>query len=195
LDPTTADALEVERGDTAAFRRIVDRTQGRLVRLALRIVGDQDEAEDAVQESYVKAHEALSSGRFDHRCSAETWLYRIVTRTAIDAARKTARSRRLSLALQAPGPGTSAEARFELSELSGWLEELPKDQHAVLLLKAVEGFSSKEIAEILECSEGAVEQRLVRARAALRCRAEGSGPRANRELLDLFTGGAAHVPA
>lgn len=62
----------------------------------------------------------------------------------------------------------SAEAKLALSELSEWLGELPREQQAALVLKSVEGFSSAEAAEILECSEGAVEQRLVRARATLR---------------------------
>jgi RNA polymerase sigma-70 factor, ECF subfamily len=53
------------------------------------------------------------------------------------------------------------------------MSDLPPDQRAALVLKAVEGMTSPEIAEILQCSEGAVEQRLVRARAALRKRSEG----------------------
>jgi RNA polymerase sigma-70 factor (ECF subfamily) len=69
---------------------------------------------------------------------------------------------------------TSAEARLALTELADWLKDLPPDQHAVLVLKAVEGRSSAEVAEILGCSEGAVEQRLVRARATLRQRRDES---------------------
>jgi RNA polymerase sigma-70 factor (ECF subfamily) len=65
---------------------------------------------------------------------------------------------------------STAEGRLALTELSGWLGDLPSDQQAALVLKAVEGRESAEIAEILGCSEGAVEQRLVRARATLRQR-------------------------
>jgi RNA polymerase sigma-70 factor (ECF subfamily) len=62
----------------------------------------------------------------------------------------------------------SAEAHLALVELSELCADLPDEQRVALVLKAVEGFTSRETAEILEISEGAVEQRLVRARAALR---------------------------
>jgi RNA polymerase sigma-70 factor (ECF subfamily) len=181
--------------DALEFRHIVERTQARLVRLALRILADQDEAEDAVQESYVKAHDALSRGRFDGRSSIETWLYRIVTRTAIDAARRRARAPRRLPEGDLASDATELETRLALRELSAWLSELPADQHAALLLKAVEGFSSAEIAEILECSEGAVEQRLVRARATLRRRAANDGASAPNGLFAMLTEGARRVPA
>jgi RNA polymerase sigma-70 factor, ECF subfamily len=194
LHPLEAEAALVARGNSEAFRRIVECTQYRLVRLALRILGDQDEAEDAVQESYVKAHDALVRGRFDGRASVETWLFRIVTRTAIDAARRRERAHRLPATLEPAADGSTVEAQLALRELSAWLVELPKEQHAALLLKAVEGFSSAEVAEILECSEGAVEQRLVRARATLRGRAASEEPAASPDLLAMLTGGE-RVPA
>jgi len=67
-----------------------------------------------------------------------------------------------------------AEARIALTELADWLEALPSEQHAAIVLKCVEGLSSAEVATTLGCSEGAVEQRLVRARAALRRRSAGA---------------------
>jgi RNA polymerase sigma-70 factor (ECF subfamily) len=62
----------------------------------------------------------------------------------------------------------SAEARVALSEIADWLGELPPEQRAALTLTALEGLSATEVAEILGISEGAVEQRLVRARTTLR---------------------------
>jgi RNA polymerase sigma-70 factor (ECF subfamily) len=128
-----------------------------------------------VQEAYVKAYRSLQDGQFDRRAKVETWLYRIVVNASIDARRK--RARRVPSAdveqddVATPDEGEpSAEARMALKELSDWLGDLPVDQQAVLVLKAVEGRESSEIAEILGCSEGAVEQRLVRARVALRQR-------------------------
>jgi RNA polymerase sigma-70 factor (ECF subfamily) len=166
-------AARVATGDSAAFQIIVSGTSDRLVRLAARLMGNVSDAEDVVQEAYLKAYRALTASEFDARSSVTTWLYSIVTRSAIDALRSNKRRKRTaSEALPEPafdGLG-QAEARLAVAELGTLLEGLPADQRAALVLKSVEGLSTPEIARILECSEGAVEQRLVRARAALRAR-------------------------
>lgn len=171
------DALEqaVDRvlaGDTSAFQRIVDATNVRLVRLGARIMGNQADAEDVVQEAYVKAFRALKAGEFDRRSSTATWLYRIVVNSALDAKRSRARRAEQSDLQIDPGwdGAAFAEARLALSELDEWLDALPPDQRAALVLQSLEGMNNTEIAEVMGVSEGAVEQRLVRARAALRQR-------------------------
>jgi RNA polymerase sigma-70 factor (ECF subfamily) len=160
-------------GDASAFQALVDATSARLVRLSARMLGNVADAEDVVQEAYVKAYQALLAGGFDRRAKVETWLYRIVVNATIDAKRKL-RMKNVELTddVAVEGGGwdgaASAETRLALKELASWLGELPAEQQAVMVLKVVEGMSSAEIAEVLECSEGAVEQRLVRARNALR---------------------------
>lgn len=164
----------VRSGDSAAFQRIVEATSTRLVRLAARMLGSIDDAEDVVQEAYVKAHRTLLAGEFDGRSNVSTWLYRIVTNQAIDALRGRARRPRPTDTADEVISGlASAEQQLALAEISDWLSELPSDQRAALILKSVEGLTSPEIAEVLQCSEGAVEQRLVRARATLRKRSQG----------------------
>jgi RNA polymerase sigma-70 factor (ECF subfamily) len=124
-----------------------------------------------VQEAYVKAYRALAAGQFDRRSSVKTWLYRIVTHATIDAARTRARRPESSdtAAIESCWAGPEqADARLALAELDDLIADLPPDQRAAITLKAVEGCSSAEVAEILECSEGAVEQLLVRARHTLR---------------------------
>jgi RNA polymerase sigma-70 factor (ECF subfamily) len=163
----------VRSGDSAAFQRIVEATSSKLVRLAARMLGNVVDAEDVVQEAYVKAYRALLAGEFDHRANVMTWLYRIVTNQTIDAMRSRGRRHKpTDTADETASDLASAEQKFALAELSDWMSELPPDQRAALVLKAVEGLTSPEIAEILECSEGAVEQRLVRARTTLRRRSE-----------------------
>ncbi len=164
-------AARVATGDSAAFQIIVAATSDRLVRLAARLLGNISDAEDVVQEAYVKAFRALLADQFDGRSSVPTWLYRIVTRTAIDALRSNKRRKpHESPSEPSFDGGAQAEARLALAELVGLLETLPEDQRVAIVLKSVEGLSTPEIAKILDCSEGAVEQRLVRARAALRAR-------------------------
>jgi RNA polymerase sigma-70 factor (ECF subfamily) len=167
-------AQRVRSGDAAAFGRIVDATNARLVRLAARMLGNVVDAEDVVQEAYVKAYRALATGEFDGRANVSTWLYRIVTNQAIDAMRGRARRPKpTDTADESTSDLASAEQKMALAELADFMSELPPEQRAALVLKAVEGMTSPEIAEVLQCSEGAVEQRLVRARAALRKRSEG----------------------
>jgi len=170
LDDLDEAVRRVVRGDTDAFRRIVDATSEGLVRLGARIVGSLSEAEDVVQDSYVKAYQALTSGRFERRSSVTTWLRHIVTNTAIDSLRS--RSRRPvpsdTIADSGWDGEAGAEAHMALAELNALLGALPPDQRAAVVLQSVEGHAVSEIAVILGCSEGAVEQRLVRARATLR---------------------------
>lgn len=172
-------ATRVAEGDRAAFRIIVEHTSRRLYALAARLTGSTAEGEDVVQEAYIRAYRALAGGSFDGRSSVSTWLYRITTNAAIDALRK-----RTIRSVDAPKKAeteasfdgaVSTEARLALKELDRWLAELPVEQRAAVVLKHVEGRTSREIAEILGCSEGSVEQRLVRAKATLRQRRNGDG--------------------
>jgi len=163
-------------GDRSAFQQIVDATSQKLVRLGARIMGNQADAEDVVQEAYVKAYRALTAGEFDRRASVNTWLYRIVVNGAIDA--KRSRTRRAESSDEQVDPGwdgaARAEARLALSELDDWLQALPAEQRAALVLQSMEGLNNTEIAQVMGVSEGAVEQRLVRARATLRQKREQS---------------------
>ena len=157
----------IQAGEAGAFRWLVEALGPRLVRVAARLVGDVQLAEDVVQESFLKAYRAMTGGRFEERARVDTWLYRIVINGALDVRR---RHRRVAPAAVAPEPAAAPylEAHLALRELAAWLEELPAAQRAALVLSALEGLSQQEIATIQGCSEGAVEQRLVRARAALR---------------------------
>ena len=170
-------ALRVQQGDIQAFGDIVRQTSAQLVRVAARVIGDLAEAEDVVQESYINAYQALTQGQFDARAHLLTWLRRIVTNRAIDAIRS--RRRRPSLddsKIEAGGEGAVyAESRMALIEMQDWMNALVPEQRAALVLSVLEGLSNAEIAQIMGSSEGAVEQRLVRARVALRQRIQKDG--------------------
>lgn len=163
------------RGDRAAFRDIVATTSRRLYRLAVRMTGDGTDAEDVLQEAYLRAHQALCDGGWDRRARVETWLYRIVVNTALNARRDRGRRRR-ALADGASVDGMAGAARpaqetsVAVAQLMALVRELPAGERAALVLKELEGMTASEIGEVLGCSEGAVEQRLVRARSALRAR-------------------------
>jgi RNA polymerase sigma-70 factor (ECF subfamily) len=160
----------VARGDAAAFRQIVDHTRAPMYRLAARLLGNFPDAEDALQDAYVNVYRGLAAGRYDGRSKLETWIYRIVSNTCLDALRKRrVRSTQPEREARFDGPVTT-EARVALRELDEMLAGLSPQDRAAIVLVVVEGFTVREAAETLECSEGAVEQRLVRARNALRAK-------------------------
>lgn len=185
LDPPTLRSAcqRVQAGDRAAFAIIVQHTSTSLLRLAARILGDEFEAQDVLQDSYLRALDALLLGRFEERAEVKTWLYRIVTNAALDALRAKRRRGQRSeslasphlasaLAAQAESSLGRLEARAALKELAEWLRELPEAQRVAIVLKELEGLAVNEIAALLEVSVGAAEQLLVRARAALRSRSK-----------------------
>lgn len=175
-------------GDARAFEQIMRRYNQRLYRLAVSLLGDPAEAEDALQESYVRAFFRLSG--FARRSGVGAWLAQIVRNEAIDRLR--ARSSRASaLALEAELPqdgeaGFLAEeeaeakdgiwwnpeasvARGELREaLESAIGALPPAFRAVFMLREVEGLSIAETAEYLDIPAATVKTRDHRARALLR---------------------------
>src|ERR1700690_3313480 len=88
-------------GDTGAFRGLVDRHSRALFRLAFRMTGNAQDAEDVVQESFFRAYRQL--GRFDERASFGTWMYRIATNCSLDLVRLRKRRNQSPVAAEEPG--------------------------------------------------------------------------------------------
>lgn len=178
-DPGPADAelvAAVLGGDARAFEPLMRRHNQRLYRLARSIVGEASEAEDVVQETYVRAWTNLAS--WEGRATLSTWLCRI----AVHEALARLRTRRRFAALPYPEevvmdagtarPAQDPERSTSNSELRRTLETavdaLPESLRAVFALRDVEGLSTAETAEALGLSVANVKVRLHRARAALR---------------------------
>lgn len=169
-------------GDHEAFRVLVERYQNRAYGLALRVMRDEEQAKDVVQEAFLKAYRSLD--RFEGRSSFYTWLYRIVMNLCLDAKRRQPAGRQVEwdeeYAHEVPvGTGLDAvdPARQDAAGPAGELEraelraavgrainELPDDARQTLLLREVEGLSYLEIAEIMEVPKGTVMSRLHHAR-------------------------------
>lgn len=173
--PTDADLLARHvSGDTEAFGEIVRRHRDRLWAVALRTLGDREEAADAVQDALVSAYR--SAHTFKGRSAVTTWLHRITVNACIDRARKAA-SRRTSLTddteklEQLLEPQESAAVPAERSDLqrqlAGALSELPTDQRAALVLVDMQGYPVAEAARILGVPPGTVKSRCARGRAKL----------------------------
>ncbi len=165
--PSGGPPLVISQGE---FHALIDRTSKRLFRLAARLSGSELDAQDILQESYLRAYRALAGKGFDPKATLDTWLYSVVTNVALNWVRDRQRvqAREGHLAPAAESTGGAAEARVALRELSKVLDLLPPEQRVALVLKEIEGLSAKEVAGVLGISEGAVEQRLVRARETIR---------------------------
>lgn len=170
------DLKSAAEGDEEAFASIVERHQGRLLRLCERMLSDREEARDAVQEVFLKAYRKASS--YSARGQLYTLLYRIAVNHCLNQLRrrKIVRFLRLSadpemLDFDVPDEGPGQERRLvasrRWSQTRRWLDELPVSQRAVLVLARFEGLSYKEIALQLGITVGAVESRLFRAMRTL----------------------------
>lgn len=155
------------RGDTAAFEELVRRHSHQTYRLAFRLLGDPQAAEDATQDAFLAAWNALPTFRGDSAFS--TWLHRITTNTCLSARRRRRQESPLPDTIESstPGPDTTAEGRDAMVALRLALSTLTDQQHAVWVLRELEDLSYAEIAVRLDITEASVKSRLNRARGRL----------------------------
>jgi RNA polymerase sigma-70 factor (ECF subfamily) len=161
------------------FAEVFREYRGPIYNYLLRMTQNQAEAEDLTQETFVRAHRSLSA--FRGEASLSTWLYRIATNLSFDHfRRRTTRQAGSALPLEkidfdrdrdcdAPASPEQVAARSEMSAcVQAFVQRLPPDYRAVLVLKDVQGLKNREIAEVLDCSLATVKIRLHRARTKLR---------------------------
>ena len=204
-----ADGLAAARaGDEDAFRAIVDAYRGELHAHCYRMLGSLDDAEDALQETFLRAWRGL--GGFAGRSSVRTWLYRIATNVCLEARRPgrslpsgSGRPADLNAdpgaplaesvwvepypddAFALPDGYAAPDARYEQREavelaFVAALQHLSGNQRAVLILREVLGFSAQEVSESLDTSVASVNSALQRARKAI---AERLPDRSQQEVL------------
>ena len=168
----------VREGDSEAFREIVERYHKRVYSIACGILQDREKALDAAQEVFIKVFRSIESFRSDS--SLYTWLYRITINVCIDLQRKSKRTSFVLFSEAQNEDDKTGPERFEEKNSPNPQEELLKkelkavtnkailslspEHRAVIILREIEGFSYKEIARVLNCSEGTVMSRLHYAR-------------------------------
>ncbi len=168
-DPDSELVARILDGDKAAFETLVELYHPRIFRLTRGIIGDYQRSEDVCQDIFVNVFLKLSS--FGFRSKFSTWMYRVAVNAALKARGKAARLETASLEEAGGGPAREDGAARELEghDLVGkLLRPLPAHLRATVLLKEKEGLTYREIAKVLGCSPGAVEQRLHRAFTLLR---------------------------
>ncbi|MDQ1656907.1 MAG: polymerase sigma-70 factor, subfamily [Cryptosporangiaceae bacterium] len=156
-------------GDPEAFGLIVARHRDRLWAVALRTLGDREDAADAVQDALISAYRA--AGNFRGEAAVTTWLHRIVVNACLDRARS--RKSRQTVPLPETGPNEPAEPGDPMEQrdtalaVHRALADLPDDQRAALVLVDLQGHSVADTAQILGVAEGTIKSRCARGRARL----------------------------
>ena len=187
----SAEALELEAlvrrtlaGDTAAFERIVQRHERRVMNVSLRMLRGLDDAQDATQEVFLRAFKYLH--RLDVRKPIEPWLMRMTVNVCRDVARKRVRRHPTFSEIPACDADPKDESRDPFSGFAWeqqrqmlWraLDTLPEKERMAVILRDVEGFTTAEVADILGSSEGTVRSQICRGRLRI------------KEAMDRMTGG------
>ncbi len=178
------DELEALRsGEQKAFEALVRRQGPRLLAVARRILRHEEDARDAVQEAFLSVHRKLP--QFESRSKLSSWIHQILVNAALMKLRSRRRKPEEPLEIGEPkydsvgfhdGPRRAntltPEQLYQRSETADLVREamleLPDSYRTVLLLRDIEGFDTKETADLLETTEGNVKVRLHRARSALK---------------------------
>lgn len=170
----------VQRGDKKAFELLVSKYQRKLLRLVSRLVHDQAEAEDVVQEAFIKAYRAMANFRGDS--AFYTWLYRIGINTAknylVTQRRRAPTSTDADIEeaetfVDADGlrdintPESMLATKQIAATVNSAMASLPEELRNAITLREIEGLSYDEIAEAMACPIGTVRSRIFRAREAI----------------------------
>lgn len=149
----------LKAGDERAYEELVTEYRERVYRVAWRVLRDDDAAEDAAQEAFIRVFRHID--RFEGRSSIYTWIYRITVNIALNKLKRDRFRRMVPLGdiVHRDRRASSNPARLAISSevaerIDAAVQTLPEKQRAVFVLKFYEELSHAEIAEVLGCSEG-----------------------------------------
>jgi RNA polymerase sigma-70 factor (ECF subfamily) len=183
VDDEATLVAQLRAGDEAAFEQVVRAYGGRLLAVARRIVGTEEDARDVVQDAFLNAFKSLD--RFEGNAKLSTWLHRIVVNAALMKLRT--RKRKPEQSIETLLPSYMDDGHFE-ERFKSWdepidkimeraenreivrkqIDNLPEGYRTVLVLRDIEGLDTEETANVLGLSVNATKIRLHRARQALR---------------------------
>jgi RNA polymerase sigma-70 factor (ECF subfamily) len=180
VDPTLVKACQ--RGEPGALDELIRATYADVYALCRRMLADPDEAADATQEVFVRVMRSVLGFRGD--AAFGTWLHRVTVNVCLTMLRKRSKARATGMVaggtpFALPGddvdvvsldqsPAEAAETADLLNRSEAALARLPEDARAVVVLRDIEGLSTKEVADLLGVTENVVKVRLHRAHARLR---------------------------
>jgi RNA polymerase sigma-70 factor, ECF subfamily len=165
-------------GEENAFRVLVQRHQGYVYALAFRLVCDENDAEDIVQDTFIRVWRHLSS--YDPRVRFTTWIYTIAVNLAYDRLKARKRRHWMIPLASAEEDASAGEDRVDeritnrdlARRIKEFADHLPVKQRLVFLLRDIQDFTVKEVAQTLEMSQNAVKANLCYARRSIRKKME-----------------------
>jgi len=152
-----------QRSDMKAYKLIYERYKQPLLHTSLQMLGQLEDAEDAVQLTFIKLYRGIKNFRFESKFSS--YLFRILMNVCFDMLKKSKRMRMQSLEGYDPGYISKSE---EMVGVKAAIAKLPKQMRACFVLFIIEEFKQHEIAGILNISEGGVKSNIFRAKVQLR---------------------------
>ena len=164
------------KGDVQAFEELMQSHESRIYAIALRMMGNREDAQDCAQEAMVRIYRAM--GSFKGQSALATWIYRITMNTCLDELRRR-KARKVtsldSLVDNGWSPTDTGDTPEEhglrvekQNALNQAIQSLPDDMRAAIILRDVKGYSYDEIASILDANVGTIKSRISRGREKLR---------------------------
>lgn len=165
-----------QKGDAEAFEELMVAQESRMYAIALRMMGNREDAQDCAQEAMVRIYRAM--GSFKGQSSLATWIYRITMNTCLDELRRR-KVRKVTSLDTLVESGWSPTDKGETPEeyglrsekqtvLNDAIQSLPDDMRAAIVLRDIKGYTYDEIADILNANVGTIKSRISRGRERLR---------------------------
>jgi RNA polymerase sigma-70 factor (ECF subfamily) len=172
---------KARQGDAEAFEKLIEAYQKKVFNIALRMLGNYDDACDIAQEVFIRAFRSIKD--FREQALFSTWIYKIATNACLDELRR--RKNRVFISIDEevkleegdlkrqieddkPSPDIEVEQNEMREEINKAISELSEEHRVVIVLRDIQGFTYEEIAKITKCPEGTVKSRINRARQALK---------------------------
>lgn len=172
---------KAKKGDVEAFEILVEKYQKKVFNIALRMLGNYDDASELAQEAFIKIYKSINS--FKQESSFSTWIYRIATNVCLDELRRR-KNRNIAyideeiqtedgeIRRELMDNSMSPEAVAELNEMrqavNNAIMSLSEEHRIVVVMRDIHGMSYEEISKITNCPEGTVKSRINRARISLK---------------------------
>ena len=181
-----------QEGDREAFRKLFEENKNLIFSLAYRYAKNMEDAEDILQETFIKAYHSLHTFHLQNNSTFSSWIYRICINCSIDFLRKNKKRKQTSdqnVEIQdvpsshfSSDPESPKNLNDVQEKLNNVMEKLSARQRMIFILKHYQEMSTKEIAEYMNCSEGSVKKQLFRAVSLVKENFKQFIPEKNYEL-------------